>query len=285
MPKLAEIFGVSTDVLLGLEEAEIDSSSEACPDTEGSKTHEKKLDRIFYIKLGTLIFPIFIIVLGAALLVNEYKGLDVSIWNILWSDALFSLGISSLIRYFSVFGIGITAIGAGFLLNFLEIIKLDLNWAYVIPALIIIWGISMVIDRLIPRKRRRHYCGNSKDKGNKRFHWGMKDGYLNLSAKFCDNKIPVTTGVFKGGDVEVAFGSVTLDLSGCTKIAPDAVLHGNIAFGDLVILLPSDVAVDIVKRKESFGDISVKGSPSPTASQTLRVDSDVSFGELVVKYI
>ena len=113
LPRLAEIFGITTDALLGADkghthhnkvfEAEILEGPE-----ESTEDHHVEIS-LGGARRTTLGFAIWLLLCGAQLLLLRFR--SVGLWEVLWSTGLLVFGLMGLYPRFSVFRLGCGAIG------------------------------------------------------------------------------------------------------------------------------------------------------------------------------
>ncbi|MBQ9950071.1 MAG: helix-turn-helix domain-containing protein [Clostridia bacterium] len=291
IPELAKMLGVSADVILGT--APLPDEDETV--YEGVVEDEKKKKSKTNVswewkwdaKAAGLIFPVSIIIFGVCLFINVYFKLNVSVWNIVWTDAVLCLGIWMMIHRLSPFSVGVTFTGLYFLLHNFGVITINATWSLVLPVLLVLWGLTMIIDRLIPRKKKKNYghqyfryTGSDKEKKK---DFSCTDGDINCEIRFSEDYISVNTPILRGGNAEISFGECTLDLSGCESVVQDALLKADVSFGELKLIVPPHIRI-IPESSKSFGSVNVLGAPREDAQYTLTLDCDVSFGELNIKY-
>ena len=105
IPRIAQLFNVSTDELLGLKASTVrpaDTSSYS----HGNGSCCKSSSATQGIGFGLLL-----IVLGIAYLVSRSTNASFNIWGILWPALLLGLGVSSAIKHRSVFFLGVAGMG------------------------------------------------------------------------------------------------------------------------------------------------------------------------------
>lgn len=287
IPKLADIFGVSTDVLLGTAQMPDEDSDGVFEGEVMSPGADKKgnAGRHMHISLAGLAFPIFIVLLGVGLIYKELADVDVGFFKILLADTVLSFGIGFCLERISAFSIGLTGVGVYLMLTCLEIIpKLSIHWSILLAVLLVLWGISMIIERFRPHKRRysRYKSINVGDKGKSTF--SCEDGYLKSDVNFSEQTQSADCETFRGGDIDVKFGEATIYLNDCAHIAPDAVLNVNTSFGSCNIFVSRRVRVED-KRSCAFGDMSIEGVPDADASDVLVINAKVSFGSIDIVYV
>ena len=293
LPKLAEIFGISADELLGVEtvhQAEV--VSETAREPEDLRDRRGKLD--FQWEGGRkegISFAILVLLVGILTLLSKLFSWDVGFWSILWPSALLVFGLDGLFSRFSFFRLGCTIFGAYFLVSNLHIWELSIASELVFPFIIVLFGISLLVDALQrphkPRFRVRHngetICdpdGNPKTKS----HYRADGEHFECSLSFGETIRLVALPRLSSGDVSCSFGELTMDLSACEEIADDCRINARCSFGELVFLVPKHYRIE-PDSSTAFASFSVEGHPDPNPAAVIRMDANVSFGQIEVRYI
>lgn len=110
LPKLAEIFGISTDELLGVERKEVHPAEIVPADGEENDVHshpemtwELPLDDG---KKGGIGLAIWILLVGGIMLTSYLLNFHAKLWDVVWPSALLVFGIFGLFPRFSFFRLG-----------------------------------------------------------------------------------------------------------------------------------------------------------------------------------
>lgn len=283
LPNLADVFGISMDELLGrAPSAPVHDAEPIEPQPESGKSvlfHLPGKER------GSLLFALFVLTVGALLLVDHILALDISFWTLLWTTGLLYLGVSGLVGGFSLFSLVLSLGGLYFLISAFGVLQLSLSWDVILPALLLIWGISLLIDVLFGRKKRRKKAAEPAHHGHKSVcEMSCEDGMLRCEMNFGSRKLPVAVPLLRGGKIESSFGEFTLDFSPCTAVAPDCRLSIENSFGSLRLLIPARFRVELT-RNESFGAVQFRGVPADSAEAVILIDAEISFGALEIQYI
>lgn len=293
LPKLAEIFGVSTDQLLGVEtvhHAEVVSEDPQEPD--GLHIQNGKWE--FQWDSGKqegIAFAVLVLLVGTLTLLSKLCRWDVGFWSILWPSALLVFGLDGLFPKFSFFRLGCSIFGAYFLVSNLHIWELSIGGELIFPIIIVLFGISLLVDVLRkPRKPRFGVChngdtlcdkdGNSKTKS----HYCADGEHFECSLSFGEATRLVALPRLSSGNISCSFGELTVDLSACEEIADACRIDASCSFGELVFLVPRQYRID-PDPSTAFASFSVKGHPDPDPGAVIRMDANVSFGEIEVRYI
>lgn len=284
LPRLAELFGTTTDALLGREtvyETEVVSSKE-------EKQEEKDSGWEFHWdsgRRGALTAAVCVLLVGGLLFASRYFGWGVGFWSITWPSFLLVYGLSGTLRHFSMTNVVLTLLGGYFLIDNLGIFEFTLNKSLIFPALILIFGLSLLIDALRKPKKGRFYINKKGDirhktKGN---FTQEGDGFeANLSFGEAHHKVTLPRLIH--GEASVSFGEMSLDLSDCGEIADGCTIDANVSFGEMQLLVPRRYRVEC-DNGTSFGEISTHGHPDSDARGMIRLTGGVSFGELEIHYV
>ena len=115
LPKLAEIFGISTDELLGVERKEVHPAEIVPADGEENGVHshpemtwELSLDDG---KKGGIGLAIWILLVGGIMLTSYLLNFHAKLWDVVWPSALLVFGIFGLFPRFSFFRLGCSLFG------------------------------------------------------------------------------------------------------------------------------------------------------------------------------
>ena len=299
LPKLAEIFQVTTDSLLGMpEQTEIvpapptkhsvhESIVDEEPEEEEEEEEENEEKSGFTLQfdIGTFELPwfaILVLVFAVCLLLNRTLLAplgETSIWNLLWPTALFITGLSSLFGSINLGSIGMTCFGGYCLLVNMHILPRwhGFSWKIAIPVLLILWAINLIADHF---RSKDHRSGSHQAA---QWEFNNQEGAISLNCSFGSESIAVTDPIFRGGNVETSFGSYTLDLTACQTVEPGSRLIVNLSFGSLTLKLPPHWNVQ-EQSDRSFSSLTTHGSPAPDADQLLILESDLSFGTLDLQW-
>lgn len=159
LPKLAEIFGISTDELLGIERkdvhpAEIIQKEPKEAESDGFRVRGGDWD--FQWDGGrksSLGLAVWVLLAGSLLLVSYFLNFGASFWDILWPSGLLVFGIFGLYPRFSFFRLGCGLFGAYFLMENLNFAHFGLGRELLLPVLLLLFGGSLLLDAL---RKPRH---------------------------------------------------------------------------------------------------------------------------------
>ena len=296
LPKLAEIFGTSTDDLLGcsgpqkVHEAEVVSEDDS-QEKEGIHVHKGGWE--FQWDAGRrdgIAFAMFVLLVGTLTLLSQILQWDASLWDILWPSAMLMIGLRRLLRRFSFFGIGCTLFGGYFLIENLNIWELNMGSNLIFPIVIVIFGLSLLADALRkPRKPRFSITHNGEsvlsgdEKKHNKSSFSEEDGHFECSLSFGEDYRMICMPCLSGGEANCSFGELTVDLSGCKEIAPNCQLDASCSFGSLTLIVPKRFRVE-TDSSTAFASLAVNGQPDPSPAGVIPLDANVSFGQILITY-
>ena len=300
LPRLAELFGTSTDALLGhspVYEGEVVEEEKTTGwefhhngEKRGAVNATVKDDSGWEFhwdsgRRGALTTAVFVLLVGGLLLAARYFGWDAGFWSIAWPSALLVYGFAALLRHFGVTNMAITLLGGYFLIDNLGVFEISLDKSLIFPALIVIFGVSLLIDALRkPKKGRFHIHKKGNGSGKTKGHFTQEDERFDCSLTFGEVCHNITLPRLKYGNASVSFGEMTLDLTDCGEIADGCQIEMNASFGELRLKVPKCYRVQC-SAGTSFGEISTHGHPDGDAKGTITVTGGVSFGEMEIIYV
>ena len=221
---------------------------------------------------GRIFWGLILIALGAAFLLDQLGYMDFGhLVGDYWPVIFIIIGLSILINNnFRDAGAGLffIAFGAFFLLIRLRILGYSL-WHYW-PVLIIAAGIWILIG---PFRRA----------GKKKIPELAADE-LDIDQVFSGTSRRIESQHFKGGKVEVVFGSAEIDLTRAALEGGKATLHLAAVFGSIEVRVPREWEVSIEgspflgsieDRKRGVSDTEKKG--------TLLIRGSATFGSIEIK--
>lgn len=289
LPKLAEIFGITTDALLGVQEPAYEAevvTTAAESEEEPKSNWEFSWDAGRH---GTLTMAVLVLLVGGLSLANALLSWNVGFWSILWPSALLVFGFSSLLRKFSFFGFGCGLFGGYFLLENLGLLHLDLGSELIWPVIVVLFGISLLVDALRkPKKARFHITRNGIKYGDGKKEtknsFSTEGQSFECSLSFGEDTYLVELPVLEEGDISCSFGEMTVDLSSCNAVAPDCSIDATCSFGELTLLVPKRFRVQ-QDASTAFAGIHIYGQHDDNPQGVILLDASVSFGEIQIRYI
>ena len=293
LPKLADIFQVSIDDLLGhtakspvCETTVVSSAPKGTGFEYNSNTG--KLDfhwngpKVHGIGLACWVLLTGILYLSAQLI-----AIEVTFWNILWPALLLVFGLFGLYPKFSVFRFGCSLAGAYFLADKMCLLTFQLNKGIIFAVWVLLFGLGLLVEVL--RKQRKGYA-HYKDYKRNVSHGKICNDYqidgncFTYDASFGDTVQLIEMEKLQCGHISTNFGDYTVDLSGVNALVEKCTLHADCSFGCLRILVPNRFMV-CADSSTSFANFDIQGQPNAIPVGTIFINADVSFGEITVQYI
>ena len=292
LPRLAAIFGVTTDALLGMEqekpalEAEVvdDRGVHFDLDTDKSGKWEFHWDAG---KRGSLAFAMLVLTVGLLFFAARWLNWDVSFWGILWPCSILVFGIQGLVEKFSAFSVGATLFGGYFLVKNLGFWEFDLAGELIFPIAVVLFGVSLLLDAMNkPNKSRFRvtHNGDTVHEGATQNDYTVDDAHFECSSSFGDATRTVELPRLESGEINCSFGDLTVDLTPCGEFAEDCSIEADCSFGQLTLMVPKRCRV-VADTSSAFADFTMKGHPDPDADRIICLSADVSFGHIAVHYI
>ena len=277
LPKLAELFNISTDELLGrtppppVYEAEVVDDER---DAEGNGI-EFHWDHGRKSGIG---FAILVLMVGGLMLANALFDWGATFWDILWPSALVVFGWSG---GFSFFRWACGVIGAAYLFGIIW--DRHISSELVLPIILLIFGIGLLVDAL--RKPKRHFSIGRKGRHTPSKNNIQIDGErFTFDASFGEQKQLVSMNRLSRGDISTSFGEYELDLSGVEAVGEDCFVEASCSFGELTLLIPKRFRVQC-DSSTSFAAVETHGQPDAAPTGTILLRASASFGEIKVRYI
>ena len=289
LPRLAEIFGCTTDELLGIEkvhtaEVIIDNGDNNQDGLHISKDgFEFKMDHGS--RKNSICFAVLVFALGGLTLANHLLCRGASFWSILWPTAILVYGLFGSIPGFSFGNLLCVAFGAYFLLDNLNILPFEMGGGLALPIALLLFGISLLIKACRqPKRVRPVFRVNRSGTDSLNSCFNIDGNTFQCDSCFCGEKHYVEMPLLSSGSINTSFGEVTVDLSGVAAVAEECEVSINVSFGDCTLLVPSRYRAELEKNV-NFAFIHLKGDPAPTCDGLIRVIANASFGEITVWYI
>ena len=273
LPRLAEIFGITTDALLGTGRAvETTVEPEQPPPTVEVSVHGGK-------RRG-LALAVWLLIAGAVSMYLSIRNMKLPVWTVLWSSGLLTYGLFGFRKRISPFRLGCVLAGGYFLAG--TILELPgLGW----PAVLIVLGLLLLIRALQKQPDTIFkWEGNPRVNVGKRDAFQMDGEHFECRASFGEKNNRITLPRMSTGYASVSFGQMIVDLSVCGEIADGARVELDCSFGEVDLLVPSSCRA-VSQVSTAFGDCSVTGQPDPDTKTTIYVNGNTSFGECNIRYI
>ena len=288
LPKLANIFGITVDELLGTQQSPV-REAEVVEEAQSNGVHVGNGKWEFHWdngRRGSIGFACWVLLMGALLLVDNMLQTDVGFWNLAWPSFLVMLGLFSG-KKFSFTNVGFILLGGFFLLKNIGILPLELGGEIIWPALVILFGISLLADAL---RKPKHATYRFYDKRTGQEHHEtvrrceIADNEFDCENCFGDGDYLISTDLLRHGDVENNFGSAKLDFSGVQAVADDCRIDAECNFGELKLLIPRRFLVQL-SPETAFGSVQIQGQADETVDGTITMSCEANFGSIVICYI
>lgn len=292
LPKLAEIFGITTDELLGISSGSKIHEAEVVTDRE-----EKQQKDGIHIQNGNWHFTwdsgrksslglgLWVLLVGGLLLTSNLLQLDASLWDILWPSALLVFGIFGIFSRFSFFRLGCTLFGGYYLLANMAVPVFAMGKELLLPICIVLFGLSLLMDAMKKGKPRFSITRDSNNTShNFVSSFNVEGDTFEASTSFGSENRRVELPRLAGGKMDVSFGEMSVDLSGCDEISDNCHLKADCSFGELEILVPSRWEVRPDSSK-AFASIEINGHPDAQPEGIIYLECNASFGQIEITYI
>ena len=295
IPQLSDIFGITTDELLGR------SSSSRVHEAEVVDSPEGPPRKVFHVHKGpfefcwdsgkksALGFAVFVMSVGLLYLLSSILRWDLSFWDVLWPTTLMVFGIFGLFPKFSFFRLGCTIVGGYCLINKIFPIAFNLDGNIILSIVILLFGLSLFVDAM-GKAKKPVYSVTYTDRFGKEHQGTVKNNLdvdqnnFTYESSFGSSQQMVNMDLLNFGEITTSFGDYTIDLSGIGAVAAEASLDIICSFGELTILVPRRYLVK-PDSSTAFASFTLEGEPSEIPAGEISVEASVSFGEIRIKYI
>ena len=288
LPLLADLFGVTTDELLGIKPIEphvvvLDKEPEA------EKESKKHFNMTFTREDGhwsTIALCITAILVCVMLILRSTTPLfnreGVTTWNYIWPLLIFGLGLVSL-RENVIFGVVAMAFGAYELVWFGWGVPFEIQWYIVLLFFAVAVLLKTILKKLgLWKDKNKSFVEVNGNAPNRVCEYSDEDYRLNAEMDFGSHKIVYPHDTLNGANIETNFGNHEIDLRG-VRMFNNCVIKADVSFGNVIILLPRHV--NIIKSTDTaFSAVRVSGCPDADADQTAYLKGDVNFGNLELRY-
>jgi transcriptional regulator with XRE-family HTH domain len=280
LPKLANIFGATTDALLGNEPVHQAEVVQTPKENKKDKHHHFEFNWNLG-RNGSLSFALLVLAVGIQMILSKIFAYDISFWNLLWPTALVFFGGAGLFRKFSFVRLGCILFGGYFLLTHWQLLPFTLGGELVFPIILVIFGFSILVDSL-KRPKKPHISLTHNGQPTNDFQLDTES--FDITASFGEEEKFISIPLLRAGHINTSFGDYTVDLSGVEAVTDPCILEANCSFGELTILVPRKYQVKL-DTTTSFGDININGQPDEEPVGTIFIDANASFGEVSIRYI
>ena len=225
-------------------------------------------------KFGNILWGLVFIVIGVIIALNAlgYTNIDIFFdgWWTLFIIVPCFIGIfKETEKMGSIIGV---LIGVVLLLCCQNVLDFDMVWKLLLPAVLIIIGLSFIFRDTINSKVNQEI---------KRLNQ-TKSGDNSYCATFAGQDVRFDNEEFKGADLTAVFGGVKCDLRKAI-INEDQVINANSTFGGIEIYVPTNVNIKI-KSTPIFGGVSDKSAHlNNPENHTIYINAVSIFGGVEIK--
>lgn len=221
---------------------------------------------------------------GAGALVLGNMGLlngafnGISVWTVIWSVIFLAIFVDGLIKR----SFGLMAFSAAFfvivndeLLGLEEITP----WPVLGAALLV----TIALNMIFPHKK--HFFHGPKFHHNKKMVDEERRDGTHMSYENCfGSGVKYISGEISSVSVESSFGAMELFFTDACLTNNNARVNLEASFGEMKLNVPSTWKV-VIDVESSFGGVEEVGRCNPTGENTLWINGEVSFGNLVIVYV
>ena len=282
LPKLAEIFGMTTDELLGLREQtpRAEEKIHTAEVVQEPQNFEFTWDNG---RRGMMGAAVWVLLAGGMLLAGNLLEYDFGLWECLWHTGLLTFGLFGLFPRFSVFRLACALVGGYFVAEDFLLLPFALSKSLILPILLLLLGVHL-LTKALKKSKKSSFRVTRSGKNMKKGDCTMDGNRFRCENSFGEAHHRILAQRLEGGSATNSFGELTVDLTTCGDFAPDCHLDLNCSFGELNLLVPRCCAAR-PNNSTAFASVSTKGQPDPDAKHFLTVDCDVSFGQITLQYL
>ena len=294
LPKLAGVFGMSTDILLGIEPQPTEivpvpenTGAQADGNQEPSGIHMQNGQWEFHWdadRRDSVGLALWVLLVGGLMLAGSLLHWDIGFWDILWPSGLLMFGLFGLYPKFSFFRLGCSLFGLYFLLSNLNFAPFSLDRGILLPVLLLLFGGSLLVDALRKPKKNGVVINRSGKGGTPKNHCQYSDNRFDCATAFGENHYVLPLTQLSGGTAEVSFGEMHVDLQVCEHVSQDCTIDLHCSFGELELTVPRRFRVEPA-NSTAFASVEITGAPSSETTGVIRVNCDVNFGEISIRYV
>lgn len=228
-------------------------------------------------KLGNILWGIVFIILAVIIALNSLQITSINLffegwWTLFIIVPSFISLIKDKEKTPSIIAL---LIGVTLLLGVRNIIDFDIVKKLMLPAILLIIGISIIFKEIISNK-----IGNKIKEINKNNE--KSNEAKDITAVFSGEELNLGEDEFKGLNLSAIFGGIDISLKNCV-IDKDYVINTRSIFGGIDIVVPENVNVE-VKSTSIFGGIDNKViNKSAENTKTIYINALNVFGGLEIK--
>ncbi len=285
---LSEIFGITTDALLGKEppihQAEIVTEDDFGDHDDNDHIHGSSNWNL-QIESGrhwALCFALWVLGVGVQMLLSNLQNWELSLWSTLWTTGLAIYGLFGLLRKFSFFSVGCFLFGSYFMLDNLSLLPFSLSRSMILPVVLILFGLSLTVDALKkPKKSKFRVTKNGKN--IKKVDYNADGDHITYNAEFADLTQEICMDKLRSGTITGKFGDFELDFTHVKEVAENCHLDVNCSFGDMTLIIPRRFEVKPT-TSTSFGEISLEGHPDANPQGVIHLEAKANFSDITIEY-
>lgn len=225
-------------------------------------------------KFGSILWGVVLITIGAIFGLNALNITDINIffdgwWTLFIIVPCFIGLFSDREKLGNVIGL---LIGVALLLCCQDFFDFDMVWKLLLPAILVIIGLSIIFKDIIHTKVNKEIKKLNKN----------KSGDNEYAATFSGQNLKFDDEEFKGADLNAVFGGIKCDLTKAI-INSDQVINASAIFGGVDIYVPSNVKVK-VKSTPIFGGVTDKSNQTTDdGSHVIYINAVCVFGGVEIK--
>lgn len=289
LPLLADLFGITTDELLGIKPIDphvVILDKEPEQKEKDDKGFNMKWEASPWSRISLCIMAILIcVVLILRSTTPLFNREGVNVWNYIWPIAVFSLGLMR-VKNNVVFGITAMVVGVYELIWFGWGVPFEIKWYVILLVLAVSYLIRNLLEACGVRFPNKKWDGvvtvNGKNP-SRIVEYSDEGYYLKAELSFGSNQITYPYDTLKGMELETNFGDHRVDLRNVKEFQNDPVLDVEVNFGNVIICLPENVRLH-KNSDTAFAAMRIKGEPAPNADQVAYLRGEVNFGNLEIQY-
>lgn len=282
LPKLAKLFGITVDALLGVAETPEEQPKEIPQETMDAPVHtvvENTPGRRAGIGIALWLLLTGLVLTAVELFHYSHRG--ISVWMAAGLSGLTVFGLMGLYPRFSMLRLGCGLLGGYYLYCSVCRPAVMLSEELLLPILLLFFGLSLLVDAIRGKKVPVGHCNMEELSRN---YFGYDGNAFDCRTGFGEGHRVIQLPQLEGGTAEVTFGELSVDIHDCQTIAENCCIRLKCCFGSLTLYVPRRWRLLCV-NKTAFGAVQEYGCANPDAEGTIRVESSVSFGEIKIKYI
>lgn len=161
-------------------------------------------------------------------------------------------------------------VGVCLLLGCQKIIDFDILFKLIVPAILVIIGVSVIFKVKLSDKVRKKVAKHNKKGSNKEY-----------CATFSGQDLDFSDEDFDGCDMSAIFGGIKCNLSK-SNIKNDVVINTLSVFGGITLIVPSDVNIKVVSTSV-FGGVEKKKGEFDSNNKTIYINATCLFGGVEIK--